>query len=140
MTMEADGTSRLSEQKLSELAGIQAPLRQNWANKGRLERRGRDGYDETDAVELVALKALMDVLGSQDGPIAWAEVRALVGHKATEPNLAVVFDVQDKVATAVTDIASAREAVTYGHKVLLVDLAGPIERVRRAFERVTGQV
>jgi hypothetical protein len=137
MPEESDGTARLTEQRLGELAGIQAPLRQSWANKGRLQRRGREGYEEVDAVELVALKALLDSLGSQDGPLAWTEVREEVRHRAREPNLAVVFDAQDKVAAVVTDIGAARSAAPYGHRVLFVDLAGPIGRVRLAYARAT---
>lgn len=135
-----DGTKRTSEQQLSELVGIAAPLRQDWAKRGRLERRGRAGYKEADAVELAALKAMVDALGASDGPIAWAATRSTISAHADDPELVLVFDVQDKTAHAVSDMSLVRRAAPYGHRVLIVDLANPIQRVRAAFERVTAEL
>jgi hypothetical protein len=140
MPTPPDGSVRVSEQRLSELAGIQAPLRQNWATKGRLHRRGRDGYDEADAIELVVLKALMDSLGALDGPIAWADARDQVNRRVDDPNLVLIFDVQDKQASVVSDMEALRDAAPYGHRVLVIDLADPICRVRISFGRVTADL
>jgi hypothetical protein len=58
---------------------------------------------------------------------------------ATHADLVAVFDIQDKEAALVTDLTAARRAAPYGHRVVFIDLADPIARVRRAFERATTQ-
>lgn len=128
---------KTSEQQLSEIAGITAPLRQQWANKGRLRKGGRGGYDEKDAIELGAFKALMQSLGPSDAPIAWKQLREPLIGRASERHLLAMFDVQDKTASLVSSIPELEALATESHPILIVALSDPIRRVRRAFALIT---
>jgi len=137
MPGQADGSAKVSEQQLSEIAGITASLRQTWANKGRLRKGGRGGYREDDAVELSALKAIMDSLGPSDAPIAWKQVRDAVEERQREGHLVLIFDRQDKTAGLAATLPQIEQLVAPGRKTSLVLLSEPIMRVRRAFALLT---
>jgi hypothetical protein len=106
------------------------------ATKGRL-RKGTPDFSEWDAIEFAALRALVEALGTNDGPVAWKQLRPDLRARADTPDLLAVFDVQDKLAGYANTATQVRELAPYGHHVAAVDLADPIARVRRAFARAT---
>lgn len=133
-------TARISQEALCEIAGVSISTRRDWVRKNRLRSAGRAKYEEQDAIELAALGALVKGLGPTDAAIAWKQIERRLNAKASEDNLVVVYDFQDKEASLETSIRGLRSAHTYGHRTGVVDLADPIDRVKLAFRRLTEDV
>lgn len=126
---------RASEALICEVAGVSQSLRHNWTTKYELRRRPRGMYEEHDARELAALKAILDVLGPADGAIAWGLVRAQLANVSDETPLVLLYDLQDKDATLASVMPALVEALPYGHRVLAARLDDPLARASRAFRR-----
>jgi hypothetical protein len=127
---------RISQETLCEIAGTSVSVRREWAKKKRLRERGRAGYEEEDAVELAALRALIEGLGPTDGAIAWSQLRPELANRANDPDLVAVYDAQEKSASLEASLGGLRSRLTFGHHIAIVDMADPIERIRQAFRRV----
>lgn len=126
----------LSQESLCEITGVSLSTRREWAKKGRLRELGRSKYEELDAVQLVAVGALIGALGPSDAVIAWSQLKDTLVERASEEDLVAMFDTKDKEARLESSIEGVRKALVYGHRAVVVDLAGPIAKVLAAFRRV----
>jgi hypothetical protein len=74
MPAGTDNTRRLTEAQVCEIAGTSQQRRQGWVKRRWLRKAPPGGCGLRDALELTQLKALIDVLGPTDGPVAWLQV------------------------------------------------------------------
>lgn len=132
MTDRPDGP-QTSEALVCEVTGVSQPLRQKWSSKHGLRRQPRGCYEELDARELAALKAILQTLGPADGAIAWQLIRADLRREWEGSPLVLLYDGQDKQATLATAMPELAAALTYGRPVVAVRLDDPIARAARAF-------
>lgn len=134
--MPPRSSDRISQEALCEIAGVTVSARREWAKRKRLREAGRAKYGERDAIELAALRALMECLGPTDAPIAWDQIKKQVSSASRNEQLVAIFDRQDKAAAVESSIRGLRARLVYGHPTTVVDLAEPIARVRLAFFRL----
>jgi hypothetical protein len=128
----------LSEERLCEIAGVNRSTRRNWAERGLLHIR-TSGCQSIDAVELVVLDRLTDVLGGTDAPIAWLQVRADVGA-AEHDELDLIFDTQHKEAQLLSAGAPLELArLRHGRPIRVVPMTEAIRDIKAAFDRVTAE-
>lgn len=135
MATAADGAPTLSEERLSEIAGVNRSTRNNWAKRGLLALA--DEYGESDAVEVAVLARLFAILGTSDAPIAWQQIRAELPALWGADGLDLVFDTQHKEAfLAAAGPALERERFRHGRPLRVVFLSDTIRDIRVAFQRV----
>ncbi len=127
-----------NEVLVCEVTGVSQQLRQRWVRKHGLRRRSRGTYEESDARELAALKAILETLGPSDGAIAWALVQHELPERWQARPLILVFDTQDKEASLATSASEIAEALQYGQPAIAVRLDDPVARAARAFLRAVG--
>lgn len=102
-----------------------------------LRKATRDGCGLRDALELVQLKALIDLLGPTDGPVAWLQVRADLEQPFPPDPLDVVFDAQLKRAVVARADSDLRAMIAHGRPIRVVALASVREQTAEAFRRLT---
>jgi hypothetical protein len=93
-----------------------------------------------DVLELVQLKALVDVLGPTDGPVAWSQVRDELAQPFLRAPLDVVFDTQIKHAAVIDADADLRSAISHGRPVRVVAIAERRQQATDAFRRLADVV
>ena len=91
-------------------------------------------------LELVQLKALVDVLGPTDGPVAWSQVRDELAQPFLREPLDVVFDTQIKHAIVLDAVADVRSAISHGRPVRVVAMAARRQQATDAFRRLADVV
>jgi hypothetical protein len=125
----------LSESLICTLADVRRQTRGRWADSGLLRRRARDEYTVRDLLDLVACKALIDVLGPTDGRGAWRQVRDAYSQQLPVGRLDVVFSEADHEAHLVTQDVELARAVRHGRPIRVIPLEREINRARNAFDR-----
>jgi hypothetical protein len=129
---------RASEALVCEVTGVSQPLRQKWSTKHGLRRQPRGCYEEVDARELAALKAVLQTLGPADGSIAWQLIRTDLQRLWEGRPLVLLYDGQDKQATLATAMPALANAMPYGRPIIAIRLDDAIARAARAFRLATG--
>jgi hypothetical protein len=132
----SDATSRLTEAQVCEIAGTSQQRRQQWVKRGWLRRAGGAGCGLVDALELVQLKALIDVLGPTDGPIAWLQVRADLEQPFPADPFDVIFDAQIKHAAVARADSDLRAMISHSRPIRVVPLARARAQTTEAFRRL----
>jgi hypothetical protein len=119
-----------------EIAGTSQQRRQGWVKRQWLRKATRDGCGLRDALELAQLKALIDVLGPTDGPVAWLQVRTDLDEPFSTGPLDVVFDVQFKRAVVARADTDLRAVIAHGRPIRVVALASMRAHTADAFHRL----
>jgi hypothetical protein len=132
----SDEPRSLTEAQVCEIAGTSQQRRQLWVKRGLLKKVGRTGCALGDALELVQLKALVDVLGPTDGCVAWLQVRMELERTSSVDPLDVLFDAQIKEARVTDAECDLRPMVDHGRPVRLVALADLRKQTEEAFRRL----
>jgi hypothetical protein len=132
----ADNTRRLTDAQVCEIAGTSQQRRQGWVKRRWLRKAPQGGCGLRDALELTQLKALIDVLGPTDGPVAWLQVRTDLEQPFPAEQLDVVFDVQFKRAVVARADTDLRQVIAHGRPVRVVALAGLRDQTAGAFRRL----
>lgn len=136
MPAHADNTRRLTEAQVCEITGTSQQRRQGWAKRRWLRKAPQGGCGLLDALELAQLKALIDVLGPTDGPVAWLQVRADLEQPFPAEQLDIVFDVQFKRAVVSRADTDLRAVIAHGRPIRLVALADLRDQTAGAFRRL----
>lgn len=140
MPARSDTTRRLTEAQVCEIAGTSQQRRQHWVKRGWLQKAASEGCGLVDALELVQLKALIDVLGPTDGPVAWLQVRADLEQPFPVDPLDVIFDAQFKHAAVASAESDLRAMIAHGRPIRVVALAGVRAQTAEAFRRLADLV
>lgn len=136
ISTSSDAPRNLTEAQVCEIAGTSQQRRQQWVKRGLLTKVGSTGCALRDALELVQLKALVDVLGPTDGCVAWLQVREELGRTSSVASLDVLFDAQIKEATVADADCDLRRLVDHGRPVRLIALAHLRRQTEEAFRRL----
>lgn len=136
MPSRSDSTRRLTEAQVCEISGTSQQRRQQWVKRSWLRKATSAGCGLRDALELVQLKTLIEVLGPADGAIAWLQVREGLEQPFPADPLDVVFDSQTKEAAIVTGGTDLRAMIAHGRPIRVVALAAVRGQTAEAFRRV----
>lgn len=132
MAAQSDGPTA-NETLVCEVTGVSQQLRHRWLVKHGLRRQPRGQYEERDARELAALRAILEALGPADGTIAWSLIQDQLPQRWHQRPLILLFDRQDKRAELATSADEVAEALHYAQPVMAVRLDDPVARAARAF-------
>jgi hypothetical protein len=140
MDTKPDTIRSVGEARLLRVMDKPRSTRRNWVKKDLLDDPPDGRYDELAVVESVALAAIFDAVGAEDGPVVWRAARsAVAGYVATpladgeSPPLDLVFDQRWASVTACRDVDSVAHAARLGRPVCVIPLGEDLSRARRAF-------
>jgi hypothetical protein len=140
-----DGLFWISEARLLELCRVKRTTWRAWDSEGLVERDDGGAYSEADALSVVLILALRNVLSAQDTAAAWrdmqrrgadSEVIATTATLGDESHLDLIVEPESRVVRyAATDEALIK-AVRFlddPRSVIVVSVAGKLRRVRDGF-------
>ena len=145
MTGRPDGLFWISEPRLLELCRIRRATWRAWADEGLVEGDPGGAYSEADALSVVLILALRDLLSAKDTALAWqdmksrgldGEVIAIVPKLDDASHLDLIIEPEARVVRYAADDGALVRAVRFAddpRSVIVVPVAGKLRRVRDGF-------
>ncbi|MBI5309501.1 MAG: hypothetical protein HZB14_00510 [Actinobacteria bacterium] len=130
----------LTADELCEICGTTLAQRQAWAKGGAL--RQQRGFEELDAVELMAYARLREAAGPKRGKAAWRDLRGPLQRFLLKPprRLWIVIETTgiERHGLAIR-LSELSKRVEHGRSVVVVELRQAIDDARAAYRDATSR-
>jgi hypothetical protein len=145
MVDRPDGLFWISEARLLELCRIKRATWRAWGSEGLVERDAGGAYSEADALSVVLILAIRDVLSAQDTALAWrdmkrrgtdAEVIAATPTLSERAHLDLIIEPDSRVVRYAANDEALIQAVRFlddPRSVIVVSVGGKLRRVHDGF-------